>query len=182
MLASAQQEDRGRQRDARAFPSSPSAGCRAGPAATGKGLQRPSPAAGGAWTPGSAGLLVGVAAWAGDTPLPASDIVLVHAQLLLFGLAAAAIAVVVATFVLEPGRTYGIGALIVVVMYVLHLVAQVVAPLEWMGYLSLFRYWRPLEQFATGQFAWMEATVLALIVVIGTALAVALFRRRDIVT
>ena len=125
------------------------------------------------------GLLVGVAAWAGDTP---SDIILVHAQLLPFGLAAAVIALVVATWALEPGRTYGVGALIVVVMYVLHLVAQVVAPLEWADYLSLFRYWRPLEQFATGEFAWMEALVLAATVVVGTALAVVLFRRRDIVT
>ena len=86
------------------------------------------------------GLLVGVAAWAGDTPIRTSDITLVHAQLLLFGLAAAVIAVVVATWALEPGRTYGVGALIVVVMYVLHLVAQVVTPLDsWMGYLVLFR-------------------------------------------
>ena len=80
------------------------------------------------------GLLVGVAAWAGDTPIRASDIILVHVQLPLFGLAAAVIALVVATWALEPGRTYGVGALIVVVMYVLHLVAQVVASLEWADY------------------------------------------------
>ena len=72
---------------------------------------------------------MGVAAWAGDRPIPASDIILVQA-LLLFGLAAAVIALVVAVWALEPGRTYGVGALIVVVMYVLHLVAQVVMPLE----------------------------------------------------
>ena len=128
------------------------------------------------------GLLVGVAAWAGDTPIRASDIILLDVQLPLLGLAAAVISLVVATWALEPGRTYGVGALIVVVMYVLHLVAQVVMPLEWADYLSLFRYWRPLEQFATGEFAWTEALVLAATVVVGTALAVVLFRRRDIVT
>ena len=128
------------------------------------------------------GLLLGVAAWAGDTPIPASDIVLVHVQLLLFAMACAAIAAVAATVLLEPGRTYGVGALIVVVMYVLYLVAEVVDALEWLGYVSLFRYWRPLEQFATGEFAWMEALVLAAIAVVGAGLAVVLFRRRDIVT
>ena len=128
------------------------------------------------------GLLIGAAAWAGDTPLRASDIILVHFQLLLFGLAAGAISLVVATLVLEPGRTYGVGALIIVVMYLLNLVAQFVEPLEWLGYLSLFRYWRPMEQFVTGEFAWIEALVLIGITVVGTALAVVAFRRRDIVT
>ena len=128
------------------------------------------------------GLLLGVAAWAGDTPIPAGDIVLVHVQLLLFGMACAAIAAVVATVLLEPGRTYGVSALIVVVMYVLFLVAEVVEPLEWLGYVSLFHYWRPLEQFSTGEFAWTEAVVLAAVAVVAAGLAVVLFRRRDIVT
>ena len=128
------------------------------------------------------GLLLGVAAWAGDTPIAAGDVILVHVQLLLFGLATAAIAAVVATVLLEPGRTYGVSALIVVAMYVFYLVAEVVEPLGWLGYVSLFRYWRPLEQFATGEFAWTEAVVLAATAVVATGLAVVLFRRRDIVT
>jgi ABC-2 type transport system permease protein len=128
------------------------------------------------------GLLIGAAVWVTDNPLPAGNIVLVHVQLLLFGLAVSAIALVVAALVLEPGRTYGVSALIIIAMYVFSLVSQFVESLEWIGYLSLFRYWRPLEQFATGEFAWMEALVLIGVAVVGTVLAVGVFRRRDIVT
>ena len=113
------------------------------------------------------GLLLGVAAWAGDTPIPASDILLVHVQLLLFAMACAAITAVVATLLLEPGRTYGVSALIVVVMYLAYLVAEVVDQLEWLGYLSLFRYWRPWSSSPPGnsrgwkRWCWRRSSLVA---------------------
>lgn len=128
------------------------------------------------------GLLIGSAAWVHDNPLAAKDIVLVYVQLLLFGLATSAIALFIAALFLESGRAYGVGALIIVVMYVFNLVAQFVEALDWLGYLSLFRYWRPLEQFTTGEVLWMEALVLIGVTVVGTVLAVGVFRHRDIVT
>ena len=128
------------------------------------------------------GMLIGVSVWAGNTLVSATDIVLVHVQLLLFGLAVAALSLCLAAWLLEPGRTYGVSALIMVVMYTLTLVAQFVEPLQWMGYASLFRYWQPLEQFTTGNFSWAYSLVLTGSSVVGLALAVVVFRRRDIVT
>ncbi len=130
----------------------------------------------------AAGLLIGVAAWGQGATINPSDAVLVHVQLLLFTFATAGIGVMFAGILLEPGRTYGIAALVIVAMFVLNVVAQVVEPLAWLGYASLFHYWQPLDQFVTGEFDWVAAVIMASIAVGTNAVGVAVFRWRDLAT
>ncbi len=130
----------------------------------------------------AAGLLIGEAAWGEGATVSAGDAVWVHVQLLLFTFAAGGIGMMFAGILLEPGRTHGVAAIIIVAMFILNVVAQVVEPLAWLGYASLFRYWQPLDQFLTGEFDWMAVAIMAGVAVGTTAIGVAVFRWRDIAT
>ncbi len=130
----------------------------------------------------AAGLLIGVASWGEAGTIRTGDTVLVHVQLLLLTYATVGIGVMFAGILLEPGRTYGVSALVIVGMFVLSVVARVVEPLAWLGNASLFHHWQPLDQFVTGQFDWTAAVIMAGIAVGTTAIGVAVFRWRDLAT
>ncbi len=126
------------------------------------------------------GLIIGVILWGEGVELSGWDTILIHVNLLIFTAATAALGMVFASLFLEPGRSYGLGAAVVIGMYLLNVVAQVVDPLEWSGYISLFRYWQPLEQYITGEFDWFNAVALVAIAAAGLFGTIIIFRRRDI--
>ncbi len=126
------------------------------------------------------GVLVGAAVWITDVALSPRDLALIHVQLLLFTLAFAGVGALLGALILQPGRTYGIAAALVVLMFVLTIVADVASAAEWLGRLSLFGYWNPIDQAATGAFAWRDALVLGGSAVVTFGAALAVFRRRDL--
>ena len=128
------------------------------------------------------GLIIGVIVWGEGVELSEWDTILIHVNLLLFTTATAALGMVFASLFLQPGRSYGLGAAVLIAMYLLNIVAQVVEPLKWSGYISLFHYWQPLEQFITGEFDWFNAAALAAIAAAGLLVTIIVFRRRDIAT
>ena len=126
-------------------------------------------------------ILIGAAIWAGEIELSAFDLLLVHVQMLLFTLAVAGGGLLLATLILQPGRTYGLAAGIIVIMFVLLLVADIASNLEWLEKISVFGYWNPVEQLGTGDFIWRDALVLGGVALVTAVGSLAIFRRRDIV-
>ena len=130
----------------------------------------------------AAGLGLGIALWGQDVELGAAPIVFMHIQLWLFTLATAGIGLLLGVLLLEPSRAYGLGAAVIVVMYVLNVVGSIASDAQWLGQLSLFGHWRPMDQLIDGMFGWREALVLGGVATVSAGAATALFRRRDIAT
>jgi ABC-2 type transport system permease protein len=126
-------------------------------------------------------ILIGAAIWAREIDLSAFDLLLAHVQMLLFTLAVAGGGLLLATLILQPGRTYGLAAGIIVIMFVLLIVADIASGADWLGKLSVFGYWNPVEQLGTGEFIWRDALVMAGAAVVTAVASLAIFRRRDIV-
>ena len=67
-----------------------------------------------------------------EIDLSAFDLLLVHVQMLLFTLAVAGGGLLLATLILQPGRTYGLAAGIIVIMFVMLIVADIASGVEWL--------------------------------------------------
>ena len=128
------------------------------------------------------GLLIGVALWGDGMELSAGAISLMHVQALLFTAAAMAIGLLLASIFLEPGKSYGLAAGIMVIMYLGNLVAQFVDSISWLRYGSLFHYWQPVNELSSGKLDSGSALTMAAIAGVAMVAALAIFRRRDIST
>ena len=126
-------------------------------------------------------ILIGAAIWASEVELGALEMLLVHLQMLVFTLAIAGGGLLLATLILQPGRTYGLAAGIIVIMFVMLLVADIASGVEWLEKISIFGYWNPVDQLGPGDFIWRDTLVLGITSVVTAVLSVAIFRRRDIV-
>ena len=126
-------------------------------------------------------ILIGAAIWAAEVELGALELLLVHLQMLVFTLAIAGGGLLLATLILQPGRTYGVAAGIIVVMFVVLIVADIASNLEWLEKISIFGYWNPVDQLGPGDFIWRDTLVLGVTALVTSVLALAIFRRRDIV-
>ncbi len=126
-------------------------------------------------------LLIGISAWVSEIQIAIADLALMHVQMLLFTLATMGIGLLLAVLFLQSGRTYGIAALLVILMFVVTIVAGIVTRIDWLGYVSLFEYWNPIDQLATSKFVWRDALVLSGVILVTWVASLAIFRRRDIV-
>lgn len=126
-------------------------------------------------------ILLGAVIWAREVDLGALELLVVHLQMLVFTLAVAGGGLLLATLILQPGRTYGLAAGIIVIMFVLLLVADIASNLEWLEKVSIFGYWNPVDQLGPGDFTWRDTLVLGVTAVVTAAISLVLFRRRDIV-
>ncbi len=126
-------------------------------------------------------IMIGAAIWASEVELGALELLLVHLQMLVFTLAIAGGGLLLATLILQPGRTYGLAAGIIVIMFVLLIVADIASNLEWLEKISIFGYWNPVDQLGPGDFIWRDTLVLGVTAVVTAILSLAIFRRRDIV-
>lgn len=127
------------------------------------------------------GTVIGVLLWVPDVDVRLTDLALMHLQLLLFALATSGIGLVLATLLLQPGRTYGVGALVMVVMFLLLIVTAFASGGEWIANFTLFSYWHPIDQLVHGTFAWKDIIVLSSVTLTTSTAAILIFRRRDIV-
>ena len=127
------------------------------------------------------GAVIGVLLWVPEGDVRLADLALMHLQLLLFALATSGIGLVLATLILQPGRTYGVGALLMGVMFLLTIVSGVASGGEWIENLTLFSYWNPIDQLVHGTFVWKDIIVLSGVTLTTSAMAILIFRRRDIV-
>jgi ABC-2 type transport system permease protein len=108
-------------------------------------------------------------------------------QLVLAGGRAAAMAAAIggvttllAVLLLDRGRTGGLAAAILIVMYLLNVVAQLSDDVEWLKYLSAFHYFDLKPLIDDGAYP-LGASVLYLAFAVGGWLvALVVFRRRDI--
>ena len=126
-------------------------------------------------------ILIGAAIWAAEVELGALELLLVHLQMLVFTLAIAGGGLLLATLILQPGRTYGLAAGVIVVMFVMLLVADIASGLEWLEKVSIFGYWNPVDQLGPGDFIWRDTLVLGATALVTSAISLVIFRRRDIV-
>lgn len=126
-------------------------------------------------------ILIGAAIWAAEVELGALELLLVHLQMLVFTLAIAGGGLLLATLILQPGRTYGLAAGVIVVMFVMLLVADIASGLEWLEKISIFGYWNPVDQLGPGDFIWRDTLVLGVTALVTAVVSLAIFRRRDIV-
>ena len=127
------------------------------------------------------GAVIGVLLWVSDVDVRLANLALMHLQLLLVALATSGIGLVLATLILKPGRTYGVGALLMVVMFLLTIVGAVASGGEWILNFTLFSYWNPIEQLVHGTFVWKDTIVLSGVTLTTGVMAIWIFRRRDMV-
>ena len=127
------------------------------------------------------GILIGAAIWAREVDLSSLALLLVHVQMLIFTLAVAGGGLLLAILILQPGRTYGLAAGIIVIMFVILIVADIASGVEWLEKFSLFGYWNPVDQLGSGDFIWRDALVLGGVALVTAVASLAIFRRRDIV-
>ena len=127
------------------------------------------------------GILIGAAIWAREVDLSSLALLLVHVHMLIFTLAVAGGGLLLATLILQPGRTYGLAAGIIVIMFVILIVADIASGVEWLEKFSLFGYWNPVDQLGSGDFIWRDALVLGGVALVTAVASLAIFRRRDIV-
>jgi ABC-2 type transport system permease protein len=98
----------------------------------------------------------------------------------LFGLAVFGLTLVASAIFSDKGKVYGLASGTLLVMYVINLVAQLNDNLADLKYLSLFHYLDVagiLAGHGVGMASWL---VLGAAAVVGTALAVSLFVKRDV--
>ncbi|HEX7951256.1 MAG TPA: ABC transporter permease subunit [Candidatus Limnocylindrales bacterium] len=101
--------------------------------------------------------------------------------LFLFGCAIAAITTLLSVITLSRTIAAGTIAGSLLAMYLLDAVSKLQADLDWIGVLSLFRYLRSTSAIALGVLPASEMALFGAISVVAWALAVWIFRKRDLI-
>jgi len=110
----------------------------------------------------------------------AGRLLLVIPSAVVFGCAIAGIATLLSVVTLSRGIAGGLTAGILIGMYLLNVVAQLQPDIEWAAQLSLFHYFDTTAIIDDGAMPWVDIAVHAVVAVVTWALALALFRRRDL--
>lgn len=97
-----------------------------------------------------------------------------------FAAAIAGPATLLSVVTLSRGRSAGIAAGVLIVMYLIRILVGIQPDLGWLGGLSIFQYGDPGRIVASGTFPFGDALVLAGVGVVAWVAAVILFRRRDL--
>lgn len=100
--------------------------------------------------------------------------------LVLSGCAVAAVTLLLSVLTLSRAIAGGLVAAAMVVMYLLNAVAKIDANLDWLSYLSMFRYLDPVPAIDTGTWPTEGLLVFGAVAVVCWAAAVLAFRRRDL--
>lgn len=99
-----------------------------------------------------------------------------------FGCAIAGVATLVSVVTLDRGRSIGFGALVLILMYLLIVVALLESSVDWLKYLSAFHYYRPAAIIDRGVVPAGETALFGAIAIASWALAMWRFRTRDLVS
>ena len=98
-----------------------------------------------------------------------------------FGCAMAGVSTLVSVVTLDRARSIGFGALVLLLMYLLIIVALVEPALDWLKYRSAFHYYRPAAVIDRGVWPLGETAIFGAIALGCWGLAVWRFRTRDLV-
>jgi len=99
-----------------------------------------------------------------------------------FGCAMAGVSTLVAVVTLDRGRSIGFGALVLILMYLLIVVALLEPSVEGLKYLSAFYYYRPAAIVDKGMLPVGETALFGAVAIGGWGLAVWRFRSRDLIS
>jgi ABC-2 type transport system permease protein len=102
----------------------------------------------------------------------------VHAFAL--GVAICGVTAFLAVVLLDRGRAGGVAAGILIVMYLINVVAQLAPDLRWMASFSAFHYFDLKHVIDSGEYPLADSTLYMVVAVLGWALALLAFRRRDL--
>lgn len=97
-----------------------------------------------------------------------------------FGCAIAGVSTLVSVVTLDRGRSIGFGALLLILMYLLILVALLEPSVDWLKYLSAFHYYRPAAVIDRGVLPVGETALFGAVAIAAWGLAVWRFRTRDL--
>lgn len=98
-----------------------------------------------------------------------------------FGAAIAGVATLLAVIFLDRGQAAGLSAGILVVMYLLNVLGQLAPDVDGLARLSAFHYFQLRGLIGTGSYPIGDTLLFTFVAVAGWALALVLFRRRDLV-
>lgn len=99
-----------------------------------------------------------------------------------FGCAMAGVSTLVSVATLDRGRSIGFGALALILMYLLIMVAAIEPTVEGLKYLSAFHYYRPAAAIDKGVMPLGETALFMAVALLGWGLAAWRFRTRDLVS
>jgi ABC-type transport system involved in multi-copper enzyme maturation permease subunit len=102
------------------------------------------------------------------------------AVLFLFGAAIAGVCSLVAVVTLSRGIAAGVTSAILIAMYLANVIAQLSPDLAWVGNLSAFKHLMLADMIDTGAVDWVAVVIFTVVALGGWLLALALFRRRDL--
>jgi ABC-2 type transport system permease protein len=102
----------------------------------------------------------------------------VHAFAL--GLAICGVTAFLAVVLLDRGRAGGLAAGILIAMYLINVVAQLSPDLRWLANLSAFHYFDLKQVIDSGVYPLADSTLYVTVAILGWALALLVFRRRDL--
>jgi ABC-2 type transport system permease protein len=112
--------------------------------------------------------------------LPTANILLSSLHALAFGVAIAGPTTLLAVLFLDRGRSAGIVAGLVIVMYLLNVIAAIAPDYDAVASLSYFKYFNLKPLLGSGTYPLAESLLFAAIGLATWGLALALFRRRDL--
>jgi ABC-2 type transport system permease protein len=116
---------------------------------------------------------------ASGSELPGDRLAAALVMLVLLGLAFGAVALAISAGTGNRGAAIGIAVAVMVVMYLVDALANIIDGLNAIRPLSLFRYYMGADPLRNG-LNLADAAVLAVIAVVGLALSIVLFERRDL--
>jgi ABC-2 type transport system permease protein len=102
----------------------------------------------------------------------------IHA--LTFGLAICGVTALLAVLLLDRGRAGGLAAGILIVMYLANVIAQLSPDLGGLADLSAFHYFNVRSLIDSGAYPVADSLIYVAVAIIGWALALLVFRRRDL--
>jgi ABC-2 type transport system permease protein len=131
----------------------------------------------------AATMIAGVLAvgWLVDAGFDAPRFALAGVLGFVYACAIAAVTTLLGALTLSRGVAGGIVAGVLLAMYLLQAVAQIDPGLDWLKYLSSFHYYDSASIIDTGAFAWGDCAIFGFVAVASWGLAIAVFRRRDLV-
>lgn len=111
---------------------------------------------------------------------PAVSVALSTLHAVAFGVAVAGPTTLLAVVLLDRGRAAGVAAGVLVLMYLLNVIGALAPDFESVTILSAFRYFDLKELIRNGTYPVVDSLIFVVVGVVGWALALVAFRRRDL--
>lgn len=131
---------------------------------------------------GGLGSMIGGASVAPELRAPPARLIIVLVNFLCLNLAVGGIAWTISSFSDRRGRAIGAVLAIVLSLFLLNYLSQFWKPAERLSFLSILRYYRPLNILRNGDWPWRDLVVLTLAATMFWVIGGWVFARRDLCT